>query len=60
MCVKGVVTGLPFSIILLLMVFSIMKALRREPIEHFEMTYIEDDKDYSIPLEKREMEENKE
>jgi glycine betaine transporter len=55
----SVVTGLPFSIILLLMVFSIMKALRREPIEHFEMTYIEDDKDYSIPLEKREMEENK-
>lgn len=55
----SVVTGLPFSIILLLMVFSIMKALRREPIEHFKMTYVEDDTDYSIPLERREMEENK-
>lgn len=50
----SVVTGLPFSIILLLMIFSLMRALRREPTEHFKMTYINDDKDYSIPLEERE------
>ena len=31
-----------------------MRALRREPTEHFKMTYINDDKDYSIPLEERE------
>src|SRR5699024_7675826 len=48
------VTGLPFSIILLLMIFSLMRALRREPTEHFKMTYINDDKDYYIPLEERE------
>lgn len=50
----SVVTGLPFSLILLLMIFSLMRALRREPTEHFKMTYIDDDKDYSIPLEERE------
>ncbi len=54
----SLVTGLPFSIILVLMIFSIMRALHREPTEHFQMTYIEDDTDYSIPLEKREQENN--
>ena len=29
-----------------------MRALRREPTEHFQMSYIEDETDYSIPLEK--------
>lgn len=52
----SVVTGLPFSIILLLMTISIMRALRREHTKHFQMSYINDDKDYSIPLEKREKE----
>ncbi|HLR19440.1 MAG TPA: BCCT family transporter [Staphylococcus sp.] len=50
----SVVTGLPFSIILLLMIVSLMRALRREPTKHFEMSHINDDKDYSIPLEERE------
>ena len=50
----SVVTGLPFSIILLLMTISIMRALRREHTKHFQMSYIDDDKDYSIPLEQRE------
>ena len=50
----SVVTGLPFSIILLLMTLSIMRALRREHTKHFQMSYIDDDKDYSIPLEQRE------
>lgn len=50
----SVVTGLPFSIILLLMTLSIMRALRREHTKHFQMSYINDDKDYSIPLEQRE------
>ncbi|WP_193018407.1 BCCT family transporter [Staphylococcus equorum] len=50
----SVVTGLPFSIILLLMIVSLMRALRREPTKHFKMTHIDDDKDYSIPLEQRE------
>ena len=50
----SVVTGLPFSIILLLMTISIMRALRREHTKHFQMSYVNDDKDYSIPLEKRE------
>lgn len=54
----SLVTGLPFSIILVLMIFSIMRALHREPTEHFQMSYIEDDTDYSIPLEKREQENN--
>ena len=49
----SVVTGLPFSIILLLMTLSIMRALRREHTKHFQMSYIDDDKDYSIPLEQR-------
>ncbi|PTE69327.1 glycine/betaine ABC transporter permease [Staphylococcus devriesei] len=52
----SVVTGLPFSIILLLMTISIMRALRREHTKHFQMSYINDDKDYSIPLEQREKE----
>ena len=47
----SVVTGLPFSIILLLMTISIMRALRREHTKHFQMSYVNDDKDYSIPLE---------
>ena len=50
----SVVTGLPFSIILLLMIVSLMRVLRREPTKHFKMTHIDDDKDYSIPLEQRE------
>ena len=50
----SVVTGLPFSIILLLMTISIMRALRREHTKHFQMSYVNDDKDYSILLEKRE------
>lgn len=50
----SVVTGLPFSIILLLMTISMMRALRREHTKHFQMSYVNDDKDYSIPLEKRE------
>ncbi|CVY24010.1 MULTISPECIES: BCCT family transporter [Staphylococcus] len=54
----SVVTGLPFSIILLLMTISIMRALRREHTKHFQMSYINDDKDYSIPLEKREKDSN--
>src|SRR5699024_5363956 len=31
----SVVTGLPFSLILLLMIVSLIRALRREPTEHF-------------------------
>lgn len=50
----AVVTGLPFSIILLLMIFSLMRALRREPTKHFAMKYIDDDKDYTLSLEERE------
>ena len=50
----SVVTGLPFSIILLLMIFSLMRALKREHTKHFQMSYINDEKDYSIPLEERE------
>ncbi|MGX0589174.1 glycine betaine transporter [Staphylococcus epidermidis] len=50
----SVITGLPFSIILLLMIFSLMRALKREPIHHFKMTSIDDEKDYSISLEERE------
>ena len=49
----SVVTGLPFSIILLLMTL-LLCALRREHTKHFQMSYIDDDKDYSIPLEQRE------
>ncbi|WP_182469298.1 hypothetical protein [Staphylococcus devriesei] len=33
-----------------------MRALRREHTKHFQMSYINDDKDYSIPLEQREKE----
>ncbi|PNZ69491.1 BCCT family transporter [Staphylococcus croceilyticus] len=54
----SVVTGLPFSIILLLMTISIMRALRREHTKHFQMSYIDDDKDYSIPLEQRESDDD--
>ncbi|MFO3687972.1 BCCT family transporter [Staphylococcus felis] len=50
----SVVTGLPFSIILLLMVFSLMNALRREHIKHFKMTHIDDEKDFSKTIEERE------
>ncbi|MGV3042878.1 BCCT family transporter [Staphylococcus rostri] len=50
----SVVTGLPFSIILLLMIFSLMRALRREPTEHFKMTHIEDEKDFTKTIEERE------
>ncbi|SUM58076.1 glycine betaine transporter [Staphylococcus microti] len=50
----SVVTGLPFSIILLLMIFSLMRALHREPTEHFQMTHIEDEKDFSKTIEERE------
>lgn len=56
----SLVTGLPFSIILVLMIFAIMGALRREPTKHFQMSYIDDEKDFSIPLEKREKEIQKE
>ncbi|MGV3128123.1 BCCT family transporter [Staphylococcus simulans] len=56
----SLVTGLPFSIILILMIVSIMRALRREHTKHFQMSYIDDDTDYSIPLEKREKEIEKE
>ena len=35
-----------------------MRALRREHTKHFQMSYINDDKDYSIPLEKREKDSN--
>ena len=35
------------------MTISIMRALRREHTKHFQMSYVNDDKDYSIPLEKR-------
>ena len=55
----SIVAGLPFAFILFLMMFSIMKALRREPSEHFKMTYIKDDTDFSKSLEEREEEENK-
>lgn len=55
----AVVTGLPFSIILLLMIFSLMRALRREHTKHFAMTYINDDKDYTISLEEREDQQDK-
>ena len=40
----SVITGLPFSIILLLMIFSLMRAFKREPIHHFKMTSIDDEK----------------
>lgn len=30
-----------------------MRVLRREHTKHFQMSYISDDKDYSIPLEQR-------
>ena len=50
----SVVTGLPFSIILLLMIFSLMRALHREPTKHFQMTHIEDEKDFSKTIEERE------
>ncbi|REH89751.1 BCCT family transporter [Staphylococcus felis] len=50
----SVVTGLPFSIILLLMIFSLMNALRREHIKHFKMTHIDDEKDFSKTIEERE------
>jgi len=53
----SVVAGLPFAFILFLMMFSIMKALRREPSKHFKMTYIDDDTDFSKSLEEREEEE---
>ena len=39
------------------MTISIMRALRREHTKHFQMSYVKDDKDYSIPLEKREKDE---
>ncbi|MGV3244486.1 BCCT family transporter [Staphylococcus sp. 11261D007BR] len=50
----SVVTGLPFSIILLLMIFSLMNALRREHTRHFKMSHIEDEKDFSKTIEERE------
>lgn len=50
----SVVTGLPFSIILLLMIFSLMNALRREHTKHFKMTHIDDEKDFSRTIEERE------
>ena len=50
----SVVTGLPFSIILFLMIFSLMNALRREPTKYFKMTHIDDDKDFSRTIEDRE------
>lgn len=53
----SIVAGLPFAVILFLMMFSIMKALRREPAEHFKMTYIDDDTDFSKSLEEREEED---
>ncbi|GAB1612445.1 MULTISPECIES: BCCT family transporter [Mammaliicoccus] len=55
----SIVAGLPFAFILFMMIFSIMKALRREPTKHFKMTYIDDDTDFSKSLEEREDEENK-
>ena len=36
------------------MIFSLMRALKREHIHHFKMTSIDDAKDYSISLEERE------
>src|SRR5699024_9435546 len=56
---SSIVVGLPFAFILFMMIFSIMKALRREPTKHFKMTYIDDDTDFSKSLEEREDEENK-
>ncbi|EKU47186.1 BCCT family transporter [Staphylococcus massiliensis] len=50
----AVVTGLPFAIILLLMIISLMRALKREDIKHFKMKHIDDDKDFSLTLEERE------
>ncbi|MDU0477455.1 BCCT family transporter [Staphylococcus chromogenes] len=50
----SVVTGLPFSIILLLMIFALMNALRREHTKHFQMSHIDDEKDFSRTIEERE------